>query len=52
VAALTDVGWQDTLLFILLAVAIIGIGFYPAPLLNVMHTAVGQLLELSMQSKL
>jgi NADH-quinone oxidoreductase subunit M len=52
VAALKDISKQDTLLFVLLTAAIVIIGLYPAPLLNVMHTSVSQLLELSMQSKI
>lgn len=52
VAALKDVGAIDTLIFILLALAIFWIGFYPNALLDVMHTSVGQLLQTTLQSHL
>lgn len=52
VAALKDIGAVDLLIFILLIVPVFAIGFYPNPLLNLMHASTGQLLTLSLQSHL
>jgi len=52
VAVLKDIGPLEKTIFLLLAVAILWIGLYPAPLLNVVHTSVGHLLEQTLQSKL
>jgi NADH-quinone oxidoreductase subunit M len=52
VAALKEIGGVEKTIFVLLSVAIIGLGLYPQPLLNVLHTTVGHLLVQTMQSKL
>ena len=52
VAELKEVSALDRLTFVLLAVVIIAIGVYPNWLLNVFHASVGNLLHLSLQSKL
>jgi len=52
VANLQDVRGVNVLIFVLLAVAIIGIGVWPDPLLNVFHASVGHLLDLTLQSRL
>ena len=52
VAALTDVRGYDLLVFAVLAFFIILIGVYPAPLLNLMHASVGNLLHLATVSHL
>jgi NADH-quinone oxidoreductase subunit M len=52
VAALVDASALDILIFSLLTLAIIGLGFYPEPLLNVMHTSVGSLLEMAAKTKI
>ena len=46
-----DINFPDKILFGLLALAIIGLGVYPLPLLNMMHETVGHLLALSLQTK-
>lgn len=52
IAAGQDVYGTEKLVFVLLAAVIIFIGVYPEPLLNVMHTTIAHLLQLSLQSKL
>jgi NADH-quinone oxidoreductase subunit M len=52
VAALVDIGWLDRFVFILLTIPLLFIGFYPEPLLKLLHSTVGHLLNLSLQSKL
>lgn len=43
---------KEKLVFVLLAVAILALGVYPEPLLNMMHASVGNLLGFALQSKL
>lgn len=47
VAALKDVSGVNLLVFILLAAAVFWIGIYPNALLNVLHTSIGHLLQIS-----
>lgn len=48
----TDIHNFEKIVFILLAFAILFIGVYPSPLLNVMHTSIDSILQLSLQTKL
>jgi NADH-quinone oxidoreductase subunit M len=52
VAALTDVRGYDLVVFAVLGACIIIIGVYPAPLLNMMHASVGNLLHLARMTHL
>lgn len=52
VAELKDIGTVDTILFVLLAIAVFWIGFYPNSLLNVYHASIEHLLQISLQSRL
>ncbi len=52
VAELRDIGWVDKLVMLMLAFAVLWIGVYPGPLLNVVHASIGHLLQLSTTSKL
>jgi len=52
VALLKDADGFEIGIFILMAIPVFFIGLYPAPLLNIFHSTVGHLLEISMQSKL
>jgi NADH-quinone oxidoreductase subunit M len=47
-----DIHGVEKLVFILLAIAIIFLGVYPSPLLNMMHTSIDSILQLSLQTKL
>jgi NADH-quinone oxidoreductase subunit M len=52
VAALTDVNRRETLILGLLAAAVLVLGVWPAPLLDVMHVSVQHLLQQALTSKL
>ncbi len=52
VAKLKDVNGIEITVLILLAAAILFIGLWPQPLLEIFHSSVGHLLDLSLQSKL
>lgn len=52
VAQLQDVRGVDMLIFTLLTVAVVWIGVYPHSLLNVFHATIGNLLQISLQSRL
>jgi NADH-quinone oxidoreductase subunit M len=52
VVLLKDANGFEIAIFILMAAPVFLIGLYPAPLLNIFHTTVGHLLEISMQTKL
>lgn len=52
VAALTDITGLEKLVLLLLGAAILFLGFYPQPLLNLQHATFAHLLQLSLQSKL
>ena len=52
VAALSDVNAREFLILGLLALMVLWLGIWPAPLLNVMHASVANLLEHVAVSKL
>ncbi len=52
VVELHDVAGFNKLIFVLLAAAVFWIGLYPKPLLTVFHASIGNLLQLSMTSRL
>lgn len=52
IATLQDVKGFDLSALVLLAVAVLFIGIYPAPLLNLFHASVAHLLQLSVTPKL
>ena len=52
VAALTDINKREFLYMFLLAVMVLLIGLWPAPLLEVMDASASNLLQQMMQSKL
>ena len=52
VAELKDIGSRETVILLMLAVAVLLFGIWPAPLLDVMHPTIEHLLEHVMQSKL
>jgi len=52
VAALKDIGAVEFIMFLFLSIAVLWIGLYPEPLLNVFHASIGNLLQLTMHSKL
>jgi len=52
VAMLSDANRFEIIIFILMALPVFLIGLYPAPLLNVFHSSVKHLLEISMYTKL
>jgi NADH-quinone oxidoreductase subunit M len=51
VAELTDINARETSILAVLAIAVLALGIWPAPLLNTMHTSVDHLLEQIAQSK-
>ena len=52
VAELQDVNQREFMMLAVLAVIVLGIGLWPAPLIDVMHASVEQLLMQVLQSKL
>lgn len=52
IEGLQDIRGMEKMVFILLAAAVLFLGIYPKPLLNLLHASVGNLLQLSLQSKL
>ena len=52
VAALEDIGAREFLILAVLAIAVLLLGVWPAPLIDVMEQTLGQLLEHVAQSKL
>jgi NADH-quinone oxidoreductase subunit M len=52
VAKLTDVNKREFFILGVLAVAVLMLGLWPAPLLDVMHATVNHLIEQVTQSKL
>jgi NADH-quinone oxidoreductase subunit M len=52
VAALDDISSRETVVLATLAVAVLVVGIWPAPLLDVMHASVDQLLEQISQPKM
>ncbi len=51
VAELTDINGRETLILATLAVAVLALGIWPAPLLDTMHVSVDHLLQQVAQSK-
>jgi NADH-quinone oxidoreductase subunit M len=52
VAALSDVNGREFLVLGVLAVAVLALGLWPAPLLDVMRPTIGQLVQLMMATKI
>jgi NADH-quinone oxidoreductase subunit M len=52
VAALTDVGAREFWMLMLLAIAVLALGLWPAPFVDVMDASLGELLNHVAQSKL
>lgn len=52
VAALKDINKREFFVLAVLAVAVLALGLWPAPLLDVMHATVDHLIEQVMHSKL
>ena len=51
VAALKDMSRREFLMMSILALAILGMGLYPAPVVDIMHASVDHLLEQMITSK-
>jgi len=51
VAELTDINARETLILVLLAIVVLLFGVWPAPVFDVMHASVEQLINHSLQSK-
>jgi NADH-quinone oxidoreductase subunit M len=52
VAELEDIGMRETMILLMLAIAVLFFGLWPAPLLDVMHPTIEHLFEHVIQSKL
>jgi NADH-quinone oxidoreductase subunit M len=52
VAELQDLNRREFIIMLLLAIGIIGLGFYPAPVMDVMHTSIEHLVQQATTSKL
>ena len=52
VEKLTDLNKREFTIMAILAIAVVGLGVYPAPIMEVMHTSVENLLEQATTSKL
>lgn len=52
VTELKDIGFLDTIIFVLLTAAVVFIGIYPNSLLNIFHASIGNLLHEALQSRL
>ncbi len=52
VATLKDINARETVILGVLAVAVLGLGLYPAPLVDVMHASIDNLIQHVIQSKL
>jgi len=52
IAKSSDIHGFENLVFVLLTLAIILIGIYPAPLLTIMHASIDSVLHWSLQTKL
>ncbi|OQW93632.1 MAG: NADH-quinone oxidoreductase subunit M [Beggiatoa sp. IS2] len=51
VAELTDINARETLILVILAIVVLFFGIYPAPMFEIMHTSVENLLTHVIQSK-
>ena len=52
VAELTDINGREKLIFIILAIFVLGMGVYPLPFGEILHVSVNDLLVHMTQSKL
>jgi NADH-quinone oxidoreductase subunit M len=52
VAHLQDIGTREKAIFIVLAIAVLGVGLYPLPFSEILHTSVNELLVHLARSKL
>jgi NADH-quinone oxidoreductase subunit M len=52
VKALHDINGRETLLLTILAVSVLALGLYPAPLIDMMQPSIDNLISHIMQSKL
>jgi NADH-quinone oxidoreductase subunit M len=52
VAEMIDLNRREFLIMFILAVGVIGLGFYPAPVIDVMHASMEHLVQQAMTSKL
>jgi NADH-quinone oxidoreductase subunit M len=52
VAELSDLNRREFAIMFILAVAVVALGFYPAPVMDIMHASVAHLVEQAMTSKL
>lgn len=52
VASFEDISGSETAVMVILAIAVLALGVYPQPLLNMMHATVGHLLTISNTTKL
>jgi NADH-quinone oxidoreductase subunit M len=52
VAALTDINGREGLILATLALAVLALGLWPAPLLDLMRVSIGEVVKLAMISKL
>lgn len=52
VAGLSDMNKREFLMMVIMAAAVLGMGLYPAPVIDVMHASVDHLLQQIMVSKL
>ena len=52
VAAMLDIGRREFWLLAVFAAAVLGIGIWPRPLIDVMHVSVADLLQVVARSKL
>jgi NADH-quinone oxidoreductase subunit M len=52
VAEMKDLSRREFMIMLILAIGIIGLGFYPAPVMDVMHASVEHLVQQAMTSKL
>ncbi len=52
VAEMSDLTRREFMIMLILAIAVIVLGFYPAPIMDVMHSSIEHLIEQAMTSKL
>lgn len=52
VAEMNDLTRREFMIMLILAIAVIVLGFYPAPIMDVMHSSIKHLIEQAMTSKL
>lgn len=52
VAEMQDLNRREFMIMLILAIGVIGMGFYPAPVMDIMHSSMAHLVEQAMTSKL